>query len=283
MTHTVCITGASSGIGKACAQVFALHGYDVILVAQNRDRLEAAAKDIAARYGVRAETIVQDLTAPDAAQAVLGQCRALGAVVDVLINDAGFGDHAAFVDSSWQKQKKMVDLNILALMQMCFVFAREMIENGGGSILNVASLAGAVPSGPYMAVYYASKAFVLSFSESLHTELRPLGVTVGALCPGPVSTNFNRAAGLAHGFKGLRPQTPQDVAKDAYRAVVKKKAVTFTGAASLLAFGARFVPRAVAAKLAAWVNGKPEPAKAAQQTDADMVNGLPTHSLLEAK
>ncbi|MGI6108901.1 MAG: SDR family NAD(P)-dependent oxidoreductase [Eubacteriaceae bacterium] len=270
MKQTVLITGASGGIGKACAEVFASHDFNEVLVARSADRLEIIKKELEDKYGITVTVIAADLTSPDEAVKIADKLEQERIQVDVLINNAGFGDHGSFVDSDWNKQKRMVELNVITLMQMCYVFGKQMATRHSGRILNIASIAGAMYSGPYMATYYATKAFVLSFSQSLAEELASDDVTVSALCPGPVATNFNKAASLKEGFKGMPSASPDVIARDAYRTVISGKAVSFPGSLIKLAsLGVRVAPRLLIRKIAARVNGIPETGKltASKQTE----------------
>ena len=166
MGRTALITGASSGIGYELAKLFAQDGYDLILVARSEKRLNALKTALENQYDVQGTVIVQDLAKENAAQAVYDAVEAAGLTVDVLVNDAGFGDYGRYANTDWDKQQRMVHVNILALMQMTRLFLPQMLQRGRGGILNLASLAAFFP-GPYMSVYYASKAFVLSFTEAL--------------------------------------------------------------------------------------------------------------------
>ncbi len=257
MKQTALITGASGGIGRACAVVFAEHGYNLVLVARTERKLDEIKRELENKYGVTVTTVPADLTLPDEAVRLADELKKRRIPIDVLINNAGFGDRAAFLDSDWDKQRRMIELNIVALMQMSYVFGREMTAARSGSILNIASIAGIMYSGPYMSVYYATKAFVLSFSQSLNEELKGTGVSVSALCPGPVSTGFNEAASLTEGFHGMKPAAPESVAADAFWTIRHKRPVRIHGAAAkLAAFGIRFLPRSLVARIAADANGR---------------------------
>src|SRR6266542_4458887 len=187
------ITGANSGMGLELARQAAADGHNLILVAQDRPRLEAAADEL--RRSVTVHTIAEDLSQPGAAQRVCDQVRALGAEVDCLINDAGFGDYGSFASCDLAKQERMIAVNITALTALTRLFLPAMLERGRGHILNLASVTGFLP-GPLMSVYFASKHYVLALSEALIEELRGSGVKVTALCPPPVRTSFSHAAGI---------------------------------------------------------------------------------------
>lgn len=258
MTYTL-ITGASGGIGFALARQFAAGGQALILVARSEARLLERKAQLEKEYGVAVEVLPQDLTLPNAAKVVYDATVARGWTVDILVNNAGFGDFVSFVDADWKRQEDMVTLNVTALMQLTHCFARSMREQGGGRILNVASLAAVVP-GPYMATYYATKAFVLSFSEAMSEELREYGITVTALCPGPTESNFETAANLKGGnlFSALPVESAETVARRGYKATMKGRVVRYCGiAVCLVSFLTRFSPRWLNRKATKRVNGKP--------------------------
>jgi len=260
MKQTALITGASSGIGRECAIVFAKNGFDLILVARSVDKLSALKEELEQKHGIAVTVIPMDLSEPDVACELLRQLKKLELNANVLVNSAGFGDFAGFLDSDWSKQKNMVDLNITALMQMSYVFGNEMRKCGYGRILNLSSVA-AFSAGPYMSVYYASKAFVLSFSQALAEELKDTGVTVTALCPGPTSTGFDSAADMGGSkmFDTFKSATPKQVAECGYQAVMSGKHVKYHGLPTkLMNIGSRIVPRKTTTKFAAKINGVPQ-------------------------
>jgi short-subunit dehydrogenase len=195
MKPVVLITGASSGIGAALAKVFAAHGHEIALVARRQDRLEALAGEIAAAGRPRPTLITVDLERRDGASAIAAELSSLGLEPAIVVNNAGFGLRGAAAALSRDEQLAMIDLNVRALTELSLMFVDSLARHRGG-VLNVASLAAFLP-GPGMAVYYASKAYVLSFSEALHRELSERGVRVTALCPGPVPTEFQARAGLS--------------------------------------------------------------------------------------
>ena len=198
---TALISGGSSGIGLELAKLFARDGHRLVLVAHNEAKLAAAAGQLRASYGVDVRTVSQDLSVAGAAQQVADQVVQLGiAQVDALVNDAGFGLTGRFVDLDWSEQHEMLATNIDALCELSYIYGVQMAGRRSGRILNVASIAAFMP-GPYMAVYYASKAFVESFSQALYTELRPYGVRVSVVCPPPAKTQFFTRAG--YGAKSL--------------------------------------------------------------------------------
>ncbi len=217
------ITGANSGIGLELARQAAADGHDLILVALNARSLEAAADEL--KRSVTVHTIVEDLSQAGAAQRVFDQVRALEVEVDCLINDAGFGDYGAFATSDLAKQERMISVNITALTALTRLFLPPMLERGRGHILNVASVTGFLP-GPLMSVYFASKHYVLAFSEALIEELRGSSVKVTALCPPPVRTSFSQAARITPAsYMATTKTTPHDVARYGYRMMKRGKPI----------------------------------------------------------
>lgn len=243
---TALITGASSGIGAAFAEALAQRGMNVVLVARSEDRLRQLANDLQAKHVVKADVVVQDLTHPDAATAVFKAVEALGIEVEMLVNNAGFGDYGAFGDRPRQKQMDMIQLNISALVDLTHQFLPQMQQRQAGSILNIASIAGFQPM-PYLAVYAATKAFVLSFSEALWAENRSQGVHVMAVCPGPTESSFFDVADfpktLASDGQGIVPA--EVVVKEALEGLKNKQLSVVTGGIGNQAIvnAARFLPR----------------------------------------
>jgi short-subunit dehydrogenase len=217
------VTGGSSGIGLELARQAAADGHDLILVARNAASLAAVADELGRR--VQVHTIAEDLSQPEAAEQVWDRVRSLGVEVDCLINDAGFGDHGSFADSDLGKLERMIRVNITALTALTRLALPPMLERGRGRIMNLASVTGFLP-GPLMSVYYATKHYVLAFSEGLVEELRGSGVTVTALCPPPVRTAFSSAAQISPtNFMATTRTTPADVARYGYRMMKRGKAI----------------------------------------------------------
>jgi hypothetical protein len=187
--ETVLVTGASSGIGRELARVFAVNKSNLILVARNQSKLDEFAKELRTRHGGRVEVFSKDLSEPGAAESLGAGLRAEGLAVDVLVNNAGFGVHGPFAEIELARQSQMIQLNVLALTELCRLLLPAMRQRQRGGILNVASTAAFQP-GPFMAVYYATKSYVLSFTEALAEELSEEPVTVTCLCPGPTKTGF---------------------------------------------------------------------------------------------
>jgi uncharacterized protein len=250
------ITGASRGIGRELARLFARDGQEVVLVARSEEELQALARDLIATYGAKCHVIACDLLDPAAPAALKARLDQEGVTVGVLVNNAGFGDTGAFHTLDRQRQLGQVQLNIAALTDLTHLFLPKMIEQGQGRILNIASTAGFQP-GPYMAVYYATKAYVISFSEAISHELRGTGVTVTAHCPGATDTHFAAAAGNDKTMLFQRGQvaSAEDVAADAYAAMLAGRPVAIHGVLNWLgAFSVRLAPRAVVRALAARIN-----------------------------
>ncbi len=237
------ITGANSGIGLELARQAAADGHDLILVARDVSRLETAADELG--RSVKVHIIAENLSQPEAAERVSVQVRAFGAEIDCLINNAGFGDYGAFAASDLAKQQRMIGVNITSLTALTRLFLSAMLAQGRGHILNVASVAGFLP-GPLMSVYYATKHYVLAFSESLIEELRGSGVKVTVLCPPPVSTAFSRTARIApENYMAATRTTPAEVARYGYRMMKRGKPIAVYGFPYrfLTAFLLRVTPR----------------------------------------
>ncbi|MGJ3249389.1 MAG: SDR family NAD(P)-dependent oxidoreductase [Elainellaceae cyanobacterium] len=218
---TALITGASSGIGAAFASELAGRGVDLVLVARSGDRLEAIASDLQDRFNIRVDVLSKDLSQPDAASEIFDATQQWGLTIDLLINNAGFGDYGPFSDRDRQRQLDMVKVNIVATVDLTHLFLPGMRQQAEGSIINVSSIAAFQPM-PYLSVYGASKAFVLSFSEALWAENKPYGIRVLALCPGPTETQFFDRAQFPKSFTQTVPQrvaSVEVVVKDALRAL----------------------------------------------------------------
>jgi short-subunit dehydrogenase len=252
---TALITGASSGIGAELAKLCAAEGYDVILVARRGGRLEELAASLARAHGIRARALPADLADRAAPQTIFDQTR--GDTIEILINNAGFGLRGPFVETPWEMEARMIQVNVTALVHLTKLFLPEMLRRRSGRILNVASTAAFLP-GPFMAVYYASKAFVLSFSEAIANEVRGTGVTVTVLSPGPTQTEFIAAAGMQE--TNLFRSSAMDsaaVAREGYRAMMAGKASVIAGARNRwMIRGARLAPRTMLANIARQLNSK---------------------------
>ena len=255
MKGTALVTGASAGLGHDFAHLFAADGHDVVLVARRRDRLEALATALRERHGVQATPLDVDLAAPGAAARIVDTLRAGGHAVDFLVNNAGFGATGAFADTPAERALGMVQVNITALVELTRLLLPDMLARGRGRILNVGSTAGFQP-GPFMATYYASKAFVNSFTEALAWELQGSGVTATLSCPGATNTEFAGHAGNAESLLfRLGAADSATVAREAYTAMMAGRRLAihgFTNKAGVQAL--RVGPRALVLALAARLN-----------------------------
>jgi uncharacterized protein len=252
------VTGASSGIGAELARVFATRGYSLLLTARREERLRTLAAELRAKPGVEAEALVFDLEDPAAPRPLFEAVEGRGIALHTLVNNAGFGLRGRFAELPYDQQVAMVELNVMALLKLSRLFLPGMIARGRGGILNVASTA-AFQAGPKMAVYYASKAFVLSLSEALHEEVKRHGVTVTALCPGPVPTEFSERASMQM-TRLVRMKfmtlSAEDVAHQGVAGYERGKAIVIPGLANKLgAWGAQIGPRAAARAIAGKLQG----------------------------
>ena len=247
--NTTLITVASSGIGAAFARKLAKRGRNVLLVARSEDKLIALCNELGRLSGVRAQYVTMDLTETDAAARLLEETQKRELVIDMLINNAGFGSMGDFDRLDPARELEMIQLNITALVELTHKFLLPMRERGQGTIVNVASTAGFQPV-PFMATYAATKAFVLSFSEALCEENRPRGVHVMALCPGVTDTEFFAAANIER--PPMRTvQTAEEVVDAALRGLAKKKSLVVSGWTNWLMVAAeRAVPRRLVTRLA---------------------------------
>jgi len=244
------VTGASVGIGAALAAEYAAHDYDLLLVARREAPLEALAKLLAARHGVRAETLALDLGARDSVDALVAAIAARGGV-DALVNNAGVGQHGAFLAGDGDRTVAMIELNVIALTRLTRALLPGMVARRSGHVLNVASTA-AFQAGPFGAVYGATKGYVLLFSEALHEELRGTGVTVTALCPGPTETEFAGVAGASDSplFEGKSVMSAVSVARAGYAGAASGRAICIAGVRNaLLAWSVRFMPRVLVRRI----------------------------------
>lgn len=254
--ESVLITGASSGIGKEFALIFAKNNYNLILVARRKNILEDIAKKIMNEHSIQVMVIAKDLLQPDAAKEIYSELQEKNITVDVLVNNAGFGVWGKFSSSNLNSTLDMIKVNITTLTELTHLFLPAMLKQKKGRIMNVASTA-AFQSGPNMAVYCASKAYVLSFSEALSCEMKNSGVTVTSLCPGATTTEFQELAKMTHtrilknSFSLMDAKT---VAEIGFYAILRGKSVVVTGVLNkVFAFSARIVPRSMATKIAGFL------------------------------
>ena len=254
--ETVLVTGASSGIGLELARCFAADGSRLILVARNTPALEQLAGELRLDYRVEATVLTADLSLTETPIKIYSELKGRGIVVDVLVNNAGFGAHGLFSELPLERQLEMIQVNVTALTELAGLFLPGIVERRRGGVLNVASVAGFVP-GPGMAVYYATKAFVLSLTEALSGELAGTGVKVMALCPGPTETNFGTVAHV----KGARlvriaRMSAREVALRGHRAFRSGRVVAVSGWRNrLLVLLVRLMPRQVIRKASRKFNG----------------------------
>ncbi|MEG3083177.1 SDR family oxidoreductase [Sphingomonas sp. PB2P12] len=248
---TALITGASAGLGEGFARALAAKGSDLILTARRIDRLDALAVELRERHRIAVHVFAGDLADPAAPDRLIASIADARLPIDMLINNAGFGLRQSFADADVAAQVGMIDVNCRALVALSHAVLPQMIARGDGGILNVASTAAFQP-GPWMAVYYASKAFVLSFSEALHEEVKAKGVRVAALCPGPTRTEFANVAGLADSALFERfARAPDAVVRDGLAALQVNRAVKISGAINAaMVQGIRLTPRAIARRMA---------------------------------
>jgi hypothetical protein len=247
--ETALITGSSSGIGLHLAHEFAKHGHPVVLVAPVKEELLEVAEQLRAETSVEAIVIAKDLEQPNAPQEIFDELQSAGVNIEILVNNAGRGQHGHFWKIPLEEDLSMMRLNMEAMLRMMKLFLPPMLEQKSGRILNNASVGGFEP-GPMLAVYHATKAFVLSVTEALTVELKDTGITVTALCPGPTDTDFFPKAGMMATRAFQHAMAPQDVAKAGYEALMKGDPVVVPGGMNkALVFARRFMTEGGQAKM----------------------------------
>ncbi len=254
---TALITGASSGIGYELAKIHASKGGNLVLVARSKATLDELKNELEKQYNIKVYTIGKDLSLPNAAQEVYEETTKQNIKIDYLINNAGFGTFGFYAISNWDKELQMINLNITALCQFTKLYVKDMVKNKSGKIMNVASTAAFQPC-PTMAVYGATKAYVLSFSEAVDNEVRDKGITVTALCPGATASGFQAAANMTNSklFKDKKLPSSKEVAEYGYTAMLKGKTVAIHGTLNyLMANAIRFTPRALVVAMARKIMG----------------------------
>jgi short-subunit dehydrogenase len=257
--QTALITGASGGIGYELAKLFARDHHNMVLVARSADKLAQVAKELQTQ-GVTVKTIALDLAEPPAPKFLFDQLQREAIAIDILINNAGFGAFGEFAQMPEQEILGQIHLNVTALTELTRLFLPPMLQRRSGRIMNVASTAAFQP-GPLMAVYYATKAYVLSFSEAIANELRNSGVTVTCFCPGATHTGFAKRAGTENSrlFKQVGAMPAEKVALDGYRALMEGRGVAIPGAHNwVVAQSVRFVPRRMVTAVSRWIAEKVE-------------------------
>jgi uncharacterized protein len=254
---TILITGASGGIGYELAKLFARDHHNLVLVARSADKLAQIATELQA-YGVTVKTMTLDLATPLAPRFLFDRLQSENLAIDILINNAGFGAYGEFAQMPEEEILGQIHLNITALTELTRLFLPPMLQRRSGRIMNVASTAAFQP-GPLMAVYYATKAYVLSFSEAIANELRGSGVTVTCFCPGATHTGFAKRAGTENSrlFKQVGAMSAEKVARDGYRALMEGRTLAISGAHNwLVAQSVRFAPRKMVTAVSRWVAEK---------------------------
>ncbi len=249
---TALVTGASSGIGLELATLLAREGHDLVLVSRSRGKLEDIGRALHEEFGITTSVIARDLADPASPQAVASELASRGIAVDILVNNAGFGVYGFFTETSLEKELEMIQVNIVALTHLTKLFLPGMIARRRGRILNLASTAAFQP-GPLMAVYYATKSYVLSFSEALANETAGTGITVTALCPGPTVTDFQKQAGLEATVLFNNPflMTAAEAARAGYEGMMRGRRVVIPGLANaMLVQGTRIAPRRLSTAIA---------------------------------
>ena len=252
--ETVLITGASAGLGLEFAHLFALDHFNLVLVARSGPKLNELAAQLRHERGVQVKVIPLDLGLPQASQTLFEETQRAGIHVDILVNNAGYGFSGDFAHIPLEESYGQIQLNIMALTLLTRLYLAPMLERRKGKIMNVASTAAFQP-GPLMAVYYATKAYVLSFSEALANELRNTGVKVTCFCPGATLTEFQKRAQTENSrlFQSLRPMDAKTVAADGYRAVTEGKTLAISGFKNwLVAESVRFAPRKLVTAISRW-------------------------------
>jgi uncharacterized protein len=255
---TALITGASNGIGLELAKIHASKGGNLVLVARNKAKLDELKQELESQYKISVYTIGKDLSATDAALEVYNETTQQNIKIDYLINNAGIGTFGMFAEEDWNKELQMINLNITTLTQFTHLYLKDMLARKAGKIMNVASTA-AFQSGPTMAVYYATKAYVLHFSEAVNNEVKDSGVTITAFCPGATESGFQAAAAMEESalVKGKKLPTSKEVAEYGYTAMLKGKTVAIHGVMNyIMANAIRFVPRSVAVTIVRKIQDK---------------------------
>jgi len=258
--QTALITGASTGIGYELAKLFARDKYKLVLVARSGPRLAQVGEELREQHGIVVKTIPLDLGLPQASQNLFEETQREGIHVDILVNNAGYGKSGRFADIPPEEEYGQIQLNVTALTLLTKLYLGPMLKRRSGKIMNVASTA-AVQPGPFMAVYYATKAYVLSFSEAIADELKGTGVSVTCFCPGATLTEFQKRAQTENSrlFKRLTPMDAKTVAEDGYRALMAGSTLAISGFKNwLVAESVRFAPRKVVTAISRWVAEKVE-------------------------
>jgi short-subunit dehydrogenase len=254
---TALVTGASGGIGLELARLFAEDGHDLVLVARSKDKLSSLAGELKARHNVGARVLPADLARPEAPQEIFDELQREGVHVDALVNNAGVGSYGLFAETDLKAELDLLQINVVALTHLTKLFLPAMIARRRGYVMQVASTAAFQP-GPLMAVYYASKAYVLHFSEALSNETEGTGVHISALCPGPTETGFVAAAGMEESKLFDRgPMGAREVAEAGYRGMLEGRTIVIPGLRNaLVAHAVGFMPRGLVTKVVRGIQEK---------------------------
>jgi short-subunit dehydrogenase len=255
MNKTALITGASEGIGLEFAKIFAREKYDLVITARNETKLNEIAIELKNKNDVNVRVVAKDLSTQNAGEEIFNELKNKNIVTDVLINNAGFGVFDNYWNVELQDEKNMLQVNIMALAELANIFAKDMMNRGGGKILNVASTAAFQP-GPTMPGYYASKAFVLRYSQAVNFEMRKKGVQVSTLCPGPTITEFQIRSKMneTNMFKRKFAMSAEEVASIGYKGLMKGRSVIIAGGLNwLAAMASRIAPSKISMKVVNWL------------------------------
>lgn len=258
MQKTVLITGASSGLGLEFSKLYASKHYDLVIVARREKRLNQIKQELEQKYNINVHVIAKDLSLENVAQEIYAYTVKHQISIDTLINNAGFGDYGNFYENDLDKLNQLMKVNMETLVQLTHYFLPQMMQRKNGNVLNISSVA-SFCAGPYMALYYASKSFVLSFSQAIGEEVKPYHVQICALCPGPTKTEFEKAAHMnsSRMFQFFKPLSAQKVAQMGYDALQKKKVVCLCGwSTKIMNVGSRLMPRSITRKFARFINVK---------------------------
>lgn len=241
MKNAALITGASSGIGKELATIHAENGNNLILIARRKEKLEQLKKELQSKYSVKIEIISKDLTNSNAPKEIYEEVKKLNVEIQYLINNAGFGGLGKFIERNWQDDLDMINLNIIALANLTGLFLPDFVNRNSGRILNVSSTASLMP-GPFQATYYATKAFVTSFSNAIAEELYNTNVTVTTLMPGPTATEFGKVSGMNKTKMFQNSFSARKVAEDGYKAMMDGKLDVITALSFSQKIMTKFIP-----------------------------------------
>ena len=248
---TVLITGAASGIGYQLARIFAHNNYNLVLVDRLAEKITKIAIDFAEEFRISVKPIIKDLSISTSPEEIFTELQEAGIKVDILVNNAGFGNHGLFHETNLNTELEMLQVNLVCLTHLTKLFLKEMVKQGYGKILNVSSAAAFQP-GPLMAVYFATKAYILSFSEAIANELEGTGVTVTVLCPGSTASAFHERTGMADSkmLKGKNMMTAETVAQMGYDGLMRGKTIVIPGFMNkMMSKCVRFIPRKLVTKI----------------------------------